>query len=108
MSGNLIEITDTNFEKEVYQSNLPVLVDFWAEWCAPCRALTPTIEAIANERVGAVKVCKVNVDDSPNTAGQLGIRSIPTLILFKGGRSVGQLVGNVAKAAIEDFINRNG
>jgi len=104
MAGNLIEVTDANFQQEVLESQTPVLVDFWAAWCGPCKALAPTIEAVANEQAGKVKVCKVDVDANPNTAGQFGIRSIPTVILFKGGKQAGQLVGNLPKAAIDDFL----
>jgi thioredoxin len=106
MAGNLIEVNDANFQQEVLDSPVPVLVDFWAAWCGPCRALAPTVEAIASERVGTVKVCKIDIDGNPNVASQFGIRSIPTLILFKGGQNVGQLIGNVPKGAVDDFLKR--
>jgi thioredoxin 1 len=107
MAGqNIVEVTDGNFQNEVLQSPTPVLVDFWAEWCGPCRALAPTIEQVATERAGSVKVCKVDVDGSPNTAAQFGIRSIPTILLFSGGQPVGQLVGNVPKGAIDELLKK--
>jgi thioredoxin 1 len=107
MAGqNIVEVTDGNFQNEVLQSPTPVLVDFWAEWCGPCRALAPTIEQVATERVGSLKVCKVDVDGSPNTAAQFGIRSIPTILLFSGGQPVGQLVGNVPKGAIDELLKK--
>jgi len=104
MAGNVIEVGDANFQEEVLDSETPVLVDFWAAWCGPCRALASSVEAVAEENVGKVKVCKVDVDANPNTAGEFGIRSIPTLLLFKGGQRVAQLVGNLPKAAISDFL----
>lgn len=104
MAGNLIEVTDSTFQNEVLESQTPVLVDFWAAWCGPCRALAPSVEAIANEQKGKVKVCKMDVDSNPDVAGKFGIRSIPTLILFKAGQPAGQLVGNLPKAAIDDFL----
>jgi thioredoxin 1 len=107
MAGHLVEVSDANFKQEVLDSPLPVLVDFWAAWCGPCRALAPTIETVANEQAGKVKVCKLDVDGNPNVASQFGIRSIPTILLFKGGQNVGQLIGNVPKGAVEDFLKRH-
>lgn len=107
MAGqNVVEVTDQTFATEVLQSSTPVLVDFWAAWCGPCMALAPTIEEVADSNQGSVKVCKVNIDENPNTAAQFGVRSIPTILLFKGGKNVGQLVGNVPKQLIEEFIKR--
>ncbi len=106
MAGNILEVSDVSFKKDVLESDIPVLVDFWASWCGPCRALAPTVEAIANEQSGKVRVCKVDVDSNPNIAGQYGIRSIPTMIFFKGGNNVGQLIGNVPKGSIEDMIKK--
>jgi len=107
MAGkNVYEVTDQTFDSEVIKSNIPVLVDFWAVWCGPCQALTPTIESVATEQEGKVKVCKVNVDENPNVAARYGIRSIPTIFLFKGGQNIGQLIGNVPKGAINEFLKR--
>ena len=104
MAGRLIEVTDDNFKEEVLDSPTPVLVDFWAAWCGPCLSLAPTVEEVAESQGDSVKVCKLDVDANPNVSGQYGIRSIPTLLLFKGGKQVGQMVGSMPKAAIEDFI----
>lgn len=95
------EITDSNFEAEVLQSSIPVLVDFWAPWCGPCRALTPTIEQLATEYAGKIKVVKLNTDENPESAVKFRINSIPNLIFFKGGKPVDQLVGAVDKSKIE-------
>lgn len=106
MAGNVLEVSDASFGEEVLESATPVLVDFWAAWCGPCKALAPTIETVANEYSGRVKVCKVDVDNSPNIASRYGIRSIPTILFFKGGQNVGQLVGNVPKGAIDELLKR--
>src|SRR5262245_47682020 len=100
------EATDSNFQKEILQSNLPVLVDFWAEWCCPCRALAPTIEALANDYNGKVAVFKMNVDENQNTPAQFGIRSIPTVILFKGGQKFDQVIGSVPRPALEEMLKK--
>ena len=94
MAGkNTLEFTDTNFDTDVLGAAQPVLVDFWAEWCGPCRMIAPTVEAFADEYEGKIKVGKVNVDENNGTAARFNIRGIPTLLLFKGGKVVGQLVG---------------
>lgn len=106
-SKNVFTASDDNFETEVLQSDLPVLVDFWAEWCGPCRMLAPTVEAIADEYTGRVKVFKMDVDANPNTPPKFQIRGIPTVILFKGGKVVDQLVGNMPKDAFAQLLNKN-
>ena len=103
-SNNIVEFGDGTFENDVLRSDVPVLVDFWAPWCAPCRAIAPSVEALAETYTGKVKVGKLNVDDHPNIPQRYGIRGIPTLILFKDGQPVDQLVGGVPKSRIEDMI----
>ncbi len=102
MTGNLREFTDANFQDEVLHSTEPVLVDFWAPWCGPCRMLMPTVEQLANEYAGKVKVGKVNTDDNQGTAASYGITSIPTVMLFKNGQLVDKVVGAPPK---QHFIN---
>ncbi|MHB8904837.1 MAG: thioredoxin [Melioribacteraceae bacterium] len=94
---NLIEGTDANFSQEVLKSDTPVLVDFWAPWCGPCRMVAPVVEEIANEMVGKLKVVKLNTDENFNVAGQYGIMSIPTLGIFKNGKMVDAVIGAVPK-----------
>ncbi len=102
--GKYIEATDQNFEAEVVNSDVPVLVDFWAVWCAPCRMIAPIVEEIANEKEGVLKVAKMDVDNNPNVAMKYGIRSIPTLLIFKDGQIVDQLIGAVPKSVIESKL----
>ena len=97
MAENLIEFTDDNFDTEVLKSDLPVLVDFWAEWCGPCKMIAPIVEEIAGDYAGKVKVGKVNVDFNNQVAMQYGIRGIPALLVFKGGSVANQIVGAVPK-----------
>ncbi|CUS80618.1 thioredoxin [Candidatus Kryptobacter tengchongensis] len=108
MSKNIIELTDLNFEDEVLKSDKLVLVDFWAEWCAPCRMIAPIIEEIANEYADRLKVGKLNVDYNPKTAMKYGIMSIPTLLLFQNGRVIEQIVGAMPKknllAKLEKYL----
>lgn len=104
---NVLEATDANFESEVTQSTQLALVDFWAEWCGPCRMLGPTVEAIADSYVGKMKVFKMNVDENPGTPGKFSIRGIPTLLFFKGGKLVDQLVGNHNRTTIEQVIQKH-
>lgn len=104
MSGNVLEITDSNFEQEVLKSDIPVLLDFWAAWCAPCRMIAPTVEAIADEFVGKAKVGKLNVDENNETSARLGIKGIPTLIVFKGGSEQERIVGATSKENIARML----
>ena len=101
-----IQLTDANFEEEVLKCQMPVLLDFWAPWCGPCRAMGPVIDELSNEYAGQVKVAKMNVDENPNTPSKYGIRAIPTLILFKGGEVVEQITGAVSKSSIKDMISQ--
>lgn len=105
MGQNTVHVTDASFENDVMKSDTPVLVDFWAEWCGPCRALAPKLEEIAGEMGGKIKIVKMNVDENPQTPGQFGIRGIPAMLLFKGGKQVGELVGNHPKENITEFLN---
>jgi thioredoxin 1 len=107
MSERVRTVSDSSFEQEVLQSERPVLVDFWAEWCAPCRMLAPTVEAVGEQYVGSADVVKLNVDDSPVTAGTYGIRGIPTLILFKEGKEVERIVGATSKESISRIIDNH-
>ncbi|WKV08938.1 thioredoxin [Thermoanaerobacterium sp. CMT5567-10] len=102
-----VTITKNNFQEEVVNSNIPVLVDFWAEWCGPCRMVSPIIEELANDYEGKVKVGKINVDEENELAMQFKIMSIPTIALFKDGKMVDKIVGARPKSDFEDFINRN-
>ncbi len=99
-----VTVSDASFDKDILQSDVPVLVDFWAPWCAPCRMIAPSVEEIATEYSGKLKVAKVNTDENPNKAGSLGIRGIPTLILFKNGEEADRVVGAVPKAALVNMV----
>lgn len=105
MAENLIEFTDDNFDTEVLKSNLPVLVDFWAEWCGPCKMITPIIEEISSDYAGKIKVGKVNVDFNNQVAMQYGIRGIPALLVFIGGSVANQIVGAVPKNNITQILD---
>ena len=105
MSENIHEFTDQSFDTDVVQADLPVLIDFWAVWCGPCKAIAPTIEEIAGDYAGKVKVGKLNVDQNQNTAMQYGVRSIPTLLIMKSGEVVSQIVGSVPKENITKALD---
>ncbi len=100
------QVTDSTFAEEVLQSDIPVLVDFWAPWCGPCRMVSPVVDEIAQQYDGKVKVVKLNTDDNPNVASQYGIRSIPTLMIFKGGDRVDMVVGAVPKTTLANTLEK--
>ena len=102
--GAIQEISDSTFDKEVLQSTIPVLIDFWAPWCGPCRAIAPVVEELAKEYDGKLKVVKMNVDDNPQTPSRYGVRGIPNLIVFKGGKVHEQIVGAVPKSRLAQAI----
>jgi len=107
MSGNVIELNNGNFEAEALKSEIPVLVDFWAEWCGPCRMVAPTVAQLADEYAGKLKVGKLNVDNAREVASKYGIRSIPTLMIFKGGVVKDTAIGAQPKEALKAFIDKN-
>jgi thioredoxin 1 len=106
-SADVVMLQDATFDQEVLKSDVPVLVDFWATWCGPCKAIAPSVEEVAKEYKGRVKVAKLDVDEAQATAGQYGIRSIPTLLVFKGGRVVDTVVGAVPKSKLVDTLNKH-
>ena len=107
MSENIVHLTDDNFEDEVIKSDILAMVDFWAEWCGPCKVIAPAVDELAEEYNGKVKVGKLNVDDNPNVSAKYSIRGIPTLLFFKEGKVVNQLVGVQSKAAIKKVFDEN-
>jgi thioredoxin 1 len=104
MAENVMEVNDSSFDAEILQTETPVLVDFWAPWCGPCKAIAPVVQELAETFGDKIKFAKCNVDDNPVTPGKYGIRAIPTLILFKGGDVVDQITGMVAKSKLEEAI----
>lgn len=102
-----INVSDNNFKQEVLEADLPVLVDFWAQWCGPCRMVGPVVEEIAKEYKGELKVCKLNVDEAPKTASIYGIMSIPTLAIFKKGKVVDKIIGALPKSELEKTIKKH-
>ena len=107
MSDNIIYVSDAEFENKVLQSEVPVLVDFWAEWCGPCKMIAPILDEIAGEYSGKIKIAKLNIDDNPATPPRYGIRGIPTLMLFKNGNVEATKVGAVSKSQLSAFIDSN-
>ena len=107
MNEQIVHLSDDSFETEVLQSDQPVLVDYWAEWCGPCKMIAPVLDEIAGEYAGKVKVAKLNIDDNPNTPPRYGIRGIPTLMLFKDGEVEATKVGAVSKSQLTAFIDSN-
>ncbi len=105
-SANLFMVTDSTFQKEVLESDKPTIVDFWASWCGPCRAVGPVFEELSVEYSGKVKFAKLNVDENPKTPTNYGVRGIPTLILFKGGQVVDQVVGALPKGQMENLVKK--
>jgi thioredoxin 1 len=106
-STAIMEVTDANFDQEVLKSDQPVLIDFWAVWCGPCKALSPIVDEVAQNYSGKIKVAKMNVDQNPGTPGRYGIRGIPTLLIFKGGQVKEQIVGYVPRETIEKAIDKH-
>ena len=107
MSDKIIELSDDTFEEEVLKSDLPVLVDYWAEWCGPCKMIAPVLEEVVDDYAGRLKIAKLNIDDNPNTPPAYGIRGIPTLMLFKNGEVEATKVGAVSKSQLTAFIDSN-
>ena len=104
MSNNIVHVTDANFEQEVLQSNVPVLVDYWAEWCGPCKMIAPVLDSIADQYDGKLKICKLDVDSNQETPPKFGIRGIPTLMIFKNGNAEATKVGALSESQLKDFI----
>lgn len=107
MSEHITAITDDNFEEDVLKSDTPVLVDYWAEWCGPCKAIAPALDELAPEYAGKVKIVKMNVDENPNTPPKYGIRNIPTLMIFKNGTVEATKLGAMSKSQLAAFIDEN-
>lgn len=107
MSSDIVYLTDSSFEEDVLQNSVPVLVDYWAEWCGPCKMIAPILEEIANEYGDKIRVAKINIDENPDTPPKYGIRGIPTLMLFKNGQVEATKVGALSKSQLASFIDQN-
>lgn len=107
MSDNIVKVSDDSFEQDVLSASGPVLVDYWAEWCGPCKMIAPVLDEIAKEYEGRLTVAKLNIDDNPNTPPRYGIRGIPTLMLFKDGEVAGTKVGSVSKSQLAQFVDQH-
>ena len=107
MSGNIVAVTDSSFEEDVLKADLPVLLDFWAEWCGPCKMIAPVLEELSGEYAEKLKICKINIDENEGTAPKYGVRGIPTLMLFKDGNVEATKVGALSKSQLAAFIDSN-
>jgi thioredoxin 1 len=104
--AEILDVTDATFESEVLNASTPAIIDFWAEWCAPCRQIAPIVKDIAGQYGGKVKVVKMNIDENPSTPGRYGVRAIPTVLAFKGGAVVGQITGARPKSAFDEMVQK--